>query len=54
MSDAESDAEAAILELLAARGHGKTICPSEVARALAADEDFRPQMEPVRQAYASG
>jgi hypothetical protein len=39
--------ERAILELLAQRDPGKTICPSDAARALAADE-FRPLMEPVR------
>jgi hypothetical protein len=45
-------AEAAILDLIAARGPEKTICPSEAARALAGDEDFRPYMEPVRDAAA--
>ena len=29
-----TDAERAILDLLAQRDHGKTICPSEAARAL--------------------
>jgi hypothetical protein len=38
--------EATILDLLAQRDPGKTICPSEAARALA--DDFRPLMEPVR------
>ena len=32
---ASTDAETAILDLLQARGEGKTICPSEAARALA-------------------
>ncbi len=37
--------------LLAQRDAGRTICPSEAARALA--EDWRPLMEPVRErAYA--
>jgi hypothetical protein len=45
-------ASAAILELLAARGPEKTICPSEAARALAGAGDFRPYMEPVRDAAA--
>ena len=36
-----------IRELLAQRDEGKTICPSDAARALGAD-DFRPLMEPVR------
>lgn len=43
--------EQAILGLLARRDPGKTICPSDAARALA--EDWRPLMEPVRErAYA--
>jgi hypothetical protein len=42
----------AILELLDARGPEKTICPSEAARALAGDTDFRPYMDPVRAAAA--
>lgn len=37
-----------ILRRVAERGPGKSICPSEVARALA--EDWRPLMGPVRQA----
>jgi hypothetical protein len=43
----------AILKLLAERGEGKTICPSEVARAVAASDkraDWEPRMEPVREA----
>jgi hypothetical protein len=39
----------AILELLAQRDAGKTICPSEAARALAG-EDFRGEMDVVREA----
>lgn len=35
MSASPKDVEAAILGLAAARGAGKTICPSEAARALA-------------------
>lgn len=42
--------EQAIVELLERRGRDKTICPSDAARALAGDEDFRPLMRPVRQA----
>ena len=43
--------ERTILGLLDERAEGRTICPSEAARAL--DEDWRPLMEPVRQtAYA--
>jgi len=40
--------EEAIRELLERRGPGKTICPSEAARALAGQDGFRPLMEPVR------
>lgn len=47
-----SDAEQTILRLLAERDPAKTICPSEAARALAGDADFRPYMEPVREAAA--
>ncbi len=42
--------EATILELLAARAPGRTICPSEAARALAGDDHFRALMGPVRDA----
>jgi hypothetical protein len=38
-----------ILRQTQARGAGKSICPSEVARALG-DEDWRRLMTPVRQA----
>lgn len=41
--------EVAILELLEARGAGKTICPSEAARRVA-PEGWRALMEPARQA----
>ena len=40
----------AILGLLARRAPGRTICPSEAARVLGGDEDFRPYMDPVRAA----
>lgn len=42
----------AILELLAERRAGATICPSEAARAVAGDEDdgWRDLMEPARDA----
>ena len=42
---------AAILELLARRGPGKTICPSDAARAVAGT-DFRPLMNTARAAAA--
>ena len=47
-SPTQADAEAAILALALARGAGRTLCPSEAARALA--EDWRPLMPLVRQA----
>ena len=46
----QDDAERAILDLLARRAPGKTICPSDAARALGGDEGFRPLMPLVRQA----
>ncbi len=45
--------EATILKLLDQRGAGKTICPSEAARAIAASDDkaqWDPLMEPARAA----
>ena len=46
--------EAKILELLKLRGAGKTICPSEAARAVSADPEdqaaWQPLMEPARAA----
>ena len=44
------DAEAAILGLLARRDPGKTICPSDAARALGGDAGFGPLMPLVRDA----
>jgi hypothetical protein len=44
--------EEAILQLLAARGAGKTICPSEAARAIGGEDRaaWEPLMEPARAA----
>ncbi len=45
--------EETILRLLAARGAGKTICPSEAARVVAASDeraDWEPLMDPARAA----
>lgn len=42
--------EAALLDMAARRGAGKTFCPSEVARALA--DDWRPLMPEVRRVAA--
>ena len=46
----ERDIEAAILAAVAARGHGRSVCPSEVARALSAD--WRTLMPQLRAAAA--
>jgi hypothetical protein len=43
------DLEVSILELLATRARGATICPSEAARAVG-DDDWRTLMEPARAA----
>lgn len=43
-----SDIERTIGELLDQRGPGRTICPSEAARALAGDGAFRELMDDVR------
>lgn len=40
--------ERTIRDLLAQRAEGKTICPSEAARALYGDDGFRPHMDAVR------
>jgi hypothetical protein len=46
-----TDLGAAILDLLAKRRDGATVCPSDVARAVAGpDGPWRKLMEPVRQA----
>jgi hypothetical protein len=44
----EAEIEGTIRALLERRAPGKTICPSDAARALAGDGGFRPLMEPVR------
>lgn len=43
------DIEVTIVELLEGRDPGKTICPSDAARALAGGAAFRPLMDPVRE-----
>ena len=48
-----SAAEKEILRLLSERGGGKSICPSEVARALAGSDEraaWEPKMDAVREA----
>ncbi len=54
MPDPEAipDLEHAILELLAQRDAGATICPSEAARAVAPD-GWRPLMQPAREAASN-
>jgi hypothetical protein len=47
---ADDRARRVILQLVEERGTDKTICPSDAARALAGDQDFRPFMELVRKA----
>jgi hypothetical protein len=49
VSPTDSALEQSVLELLAARDGGATICPSEAARAVGG-EDWRPLMEPARAA----
>lgn len=44
--------EQCVREMAQARGPAKTVCPSEVARALAGERDFRPLMPHVREAAA--
>lgn len=43
-------AQRAIIVLLEQRDPGKTICPSDAARALGGDDGFRPLMDLVRDA----
>ena len=49
VDDTDRALESAIVELLDARGAGKTICPSEAARRVRPD-DWRELMEPARRA----
>lgn len=49
MGVSDRELEERIRELLYARSADSSICPSDVARAIAPDE-WRPLMEPVRQA----
>ena len=50
MSGDTDEIEATVLRLIAERGVGKTICPSEVARALGGvhPDGWGPLMQPVR------
>jgi hypothetical protein len=49
LTEIDRNLESAILELLARRGPGKTICPSDVAR-LHNPDDWQQLMEPARAA----
>ena len=49
MSDEAARLQQAILDLLATRAPGATICPSDAARAVAPD-DWRPLMDQARAA----
>lgn len=44
--------EREVAAAVAARGAGKTVCPSEIARAMVGDETFRELMPHVREAAA--
>jgi hypothetical protein len=46
----EAEATEAIIRLLEERDPGKTICPSDAARALGGDDGFRELMPTVRDA----
>ena len=50
MGATRTQARTTILDLLAQRDEGKTICPSEAARALGGDDGFRALMPLVRDA----
>ena len=50
LSDVDKALEKAVLELLAQRARGKTICPSEAARRVGDEDTWRALMERTRQA----
>jgi len=50
VSEQDHALEAAILTLLDKRAAGATICPSEAARAVAGEGDWRALLEPARRA----
>ena len=53
MAVSEADIRTAIVGLLERRAPGRTICPSDAARALAGDDGFRPLMPAVRETAAT-
>lgn len=50
MTDVDRRLEDSIRTLLAQRAAGATICPSDAARAVGTDDDWRELMEPARRA----
>jgi hypothetical protein len=50
VSSVDTSLEAAILDLLSQRKPGASICPSEAARVVAGEQDWRTLMEPARRA----
>ena len=49
-SDVDRQLEQTILDLLAKRATGATICPSDAARAVGTESGWRDLMEPARRA----
>ena len=52
MDDVAARLERAILDLLARRREGATICPSDAAREVGTGDDWRSLMQPARDAAA--
>lgn len=50
MNDVDRQLEQTILDLLAKRAAGATICPSDAARAVGTESGWRDLMEPARRA----
>lgn len=50
VSTVDEQLESTILDLLAQRGAGKTICPSDAARQVGTEDGWRDLMEPARRA----
>lgn len=50
VSTVDQQLESTILDLLAQRGAGKTICPSDAARQVGTEDGWRELMEPARRA----
>lgn len=50
VSAVDAQLESTILELLATRAHDATICPSDVARKVGSEDEWRDLMEPARRA----